>query len=162
MKKWLSTLVVFLFALTGCGLNPWQASRPQRQPFPEGEYRALPKTGSATLAGVVMVSTPEGDVHYGNHVEVVAAPATSYSQEAYNALSKGQPVPAADPRAQVYTRHAQTDRQGYFRMMYMPAGRYFVISKVQWKEAQGNRQQIVRDAVTLKPHETAYVNLMNP
>lgn len=162
MMKWLGTMLVVLFTLTGCGLNPWKESPPQRQPFPEGEYKTLPKTGDSTLTGVVMISTQEGDVHYGSHVEVVAAPATSYSQEAYDALGKGLPVPSADPRAQSYTRHAQTDKQGYFRMMYMPAGQYFVISKVRWKNEQGDRQQIVRDTVTLKGHETTYVNLMNP
>lgn len=160
--KWLGTMLVFLFTLTGCGLNPWQESQPKRQPFPEDVYKTLPKTGDSSLSGVVMVSTQEGEVHYGNRVEVVAAPATSYSQEAYDALSQGQPVPSADPRAQAYTRHAQTDKQGFFRMMYMPAGRYFVISQVRWKDEQGEQHQVVRDEVTLKPRETTYINLMNP
>lgn len=160
--KWLGTMLVFLLTLTGCGLNPWQESQPKRQPFPEDVYKTLPKTGDSSLSGVVMVSTQEGEVHYGNHVEVVAAPATSYSQEAYDALSKGQPVPSADPRAQAYTRHAQTDKQGFFRMMYMPAGHYFVISQVRWKDDQGEQHQVVRDEVTLKPRETTYINLMNP
>ena len=162
MMKWLSTMLVFLFTLTGCGLNPLQETQPKRQPFPEDVYKTLPKSGDSSLSGVVMVSTQDGEVHYGNHVEVVAAPATSYSQEAYDALGKGQPVPSADPRAQAYTRHAQTDAQGFFKMMYMPAGRYFVISQVRWKEGAVEQKQVVRDDVTLKSHETTYVNLMNP
>ena len=162
MTKWLGTMLVFLLTLTGCGFNPLQESQPKRQPFPEDVYKTLPKTGDSSLSGVVMVSTQDGQVHYGNHVEVVTAPATSYSQEAYDALGKGQPVPSADPRAQSYTRHAQTDKQGFFRLMYMPAGRYFVISQVRWKDDQGEQHQVVRDEVTLKSRETTYINLMNP
>lgn len=164
MMKWIGVAMMAL-VLTGCGVAPWQPqgpAAPGRAPFPEETYKALPKTGDAQLAGVVMYADQEGDVHYADRIEVVAAPVTAYSREAYDALGRNAPVPPADARAQAYTRHARTDSQGFFKMLFLPAGDYFVIGQVKWKKSGIQQHQTVRDQVTLKPHETTYVNLMNP
>lgn len=164
MMKWIG-IALMMLGLTGCGVAPWQSqgpTPPSRTPFPEDVYKSLPKTGDAQLAGVVMYVDNEGEVHYADKIEVVAAPVTSYSKEAYDALGRNAPVPPADARAQAYTRHARTDGQGFFKMLYLPAGEYFVIGQVKWRKNGIQQHQTVRDQVAIKAHETTYVNLMNP
>jgi hypothetical protein len=89
--------------------------------FPEAEYAALEKRGSAELSGRLSLG---GRPAAGQVVS--AAPVTTYSAEAAEQALAGRAVEPADPRAREYTHTTRTDRNGRFRIANLPAGEFYV------------------------------------
>lgn len=98
--------------------------------FPEAEYAALEKQGSASISGRLTLRTQAGSV-VGRNSPVSVAPVTTYSAEAAEKALAGQAVTPADPRAQAYTRQTTTDHDGRFTVNGLPAGDYYVSGAVR-------------------------------
>jgi len=118
-------------SLTGCA-GP-QAKPVDLGPFPAAEYKALPRSGTAKVTGQVFMRTRGGDVKYGAGSDVALIPATSYTEQLWNAYQADRPIAEPDSRARQYSRHVQADGSGYFTFTGVPAGRYYIASNVVWE-----------------------------
>lgn len=114
-------------------------------PFPAAEYASLQQSGSASVTGQVFMKTAGGTVQLGAGNAVILEPATSYSSAYYAAYGNRDPEPprdfygqveplqpSFDPRRDQYVRQTTADAQGNFQFSGLPAGRYYVSSKVVW------------------------------
>lgn len=96
--------------------------RVQRQvAFPEAQYAALEKTGSAEISGRLSLN----GIPLANR-PVSVAPVTTYSAEAAEQALAGRAVERADPRAQEYTHTSYTNSNGHFRIGGLPSGDFYV------------------------------------
>jgi hypothetical protein len=133
--------------------RPTSPGRVARQvAFPAEEYAALPKTGSAAIAGRLSLNGTPGA---GETVSV--APVTTYSAEAAEHALAGRAVEPADPRAREYTHTARTDTNGQFSLQGLPAGEFYVSGSMV-NPASGQRQVLVRQ-VSLRNGQRIDVNL---
>ncbi|MBD3895141.1 carboxypeptidase regulatory-like domain-containing protein [Halomonas sp. ML-15] len=123
--------------------------------FPEAEYAALEKQGSASISGRLTLDTASGTV-VGRNSRVSVAPVTTYSAEAAEKALAGQAVEPADPRAQAYTHQASTDDDGRFTVNGLPAGDYYVSGSVT--PADG-RPRIIINQVSVSNGQRVNVNL---
>lgn len=118
-------------ALAGCAQH--QARPVDLGPFPVSEYAALRTEGTAVVTGQVFMRTLGGDVKFGAGSEVVLIPATSYTESLYQAFITDRPIAEPDPRAKAYSKRTRADGSGYFKIMNVPAGKYYLSSKVEWQ-----------------------------
>ena len=123
--------------------------------FPEAEYAALEKHGSASISGRLTLQTNAGTL-VGRNSRVSVAPVTTYSAEAAEKALAGQAVEAADPRAQAYTRQANTDADGRFTVNGLPAGDYYVSGSVTPPDG---RPRIIINQVRVGNGQQINVNL---
>lgn len=108
----------------------------QRIPFPENEYAQLIKEGRSTVKGQIFMKTVGGDVKYGAGEEVFLNPVTSYSKQWYevNYLGRKPLSPKeSDSRLKDYMKIKQTNGSGQFEFKNIPAGEYYVVSRVTWR-----------------------------
>lgn len=106
--------------------------------FPEGEYLALPKTGTATVRGQAFLKTRGGDVKTAAGNRVLLNPVTSYSLEWYvRAYIQNQRIESPDPRIAAYVPIEIADGSGRFVFKNVPAGEYFVTTEVTWEAPTG-------------------------
>jgi len=157
MKQFL--LLAIMGLLSGCATT----TDLQRMPFPENEYQALPKTGTATVKGQAFMKTRGGDVKTAAGNEVWLNPVTSYSIEWYEkfylpTISNTSPLrdiktTPPDPRLTKYILIQIADGDGRFTFKNAPPGEYFVTTAVTWyvgKELQGG---FVTKRITVKDGE---------
>ena len=106
--------------------------------FPEGEYLALPKTGTATVRGQAFLKTRGGDVKTAAGNQVLLNPVTSYSLEWYEkSYLPNRGIENADPRLAAYVPTQIADGSGRFVFKNVPAGEYFVTTDVTWEAPTG-------------------------
>lgn len=106
--------------------------------FPEAEYAALEKQGSAVISGQLTIGgrpVPNAGIS--------AAPVTTYSAEAAEQALAGRAVEPADPRAREYTHSTRTDGNGRFRLNGLPSG-HFYLSGSGPDPASGEARVVIR------------------
>lgn len=106
--------------------------------FPEAEYAALEKQGSAVISGQLTIGgrpVPNAGIS--------AAPVTTYSAEAAEQALAGRAVEPADPRAREYTHRTRTDGNGRFRLNGFPSG-HFYLSGSGPDPASGEARVVIR------------------
>lgn len=135
-----------------------------RMPFPEAEYAALNKVGTATVRGQAFLKTRGGDVKTAAGNPVYLNPVTSYSNEWYSrSYLTGQRMEPPDPRLTPYMPNQTADGSGRFTFSNVPAGEYYVTSLVTWEAATGYKFSmetqggIVTKKITVKDGETVEV-----
>ena len=125
--------------LVGCAVpfqNPQAPAR--RMPFPEAEYLALPKTGTATVRGQAFLTTKGGDVKVAAGKRVLLNPVTSYSLEWYErSYVPRRRIEEADPKLEAYIRTQIADGNGRFVFKNVPTGEYFIITTITWEVPTG-------------------------
>jgi hypothetical protein len=137
MKRIILTAVLAA-TLVGCGT--YTPLPPMARPaFPEAEYAALSKIGSATVTGQAFLKTRGGDVKTGAGNTVYITPATSYSTFSYNQRDSYQSIEPADPRLAEYTRETIADGSGRFTFKNLPDGDYFLKARVTWEVPSGGK-----------------------
>ena len=124
-------LFTTLFAaalLVGCAVPVQKSQAPApRKPFPEAEYLALPKTGTATVRGQAFLTTRGGDVKLAAGKRILLNPVTSYSLEWYErSYLSIRRMEEADPKLDAYIRAQIADGNGRFVFKNVLAGEYFV------------------------------------
>lgn len=131
-------IVVALLVLGGCASAPGVFSEIQRPPFPEAEYAQLPREGDGVVTGQVFMRTVGGDVIVGAGSEVILNPVTSYSTFWYenDYSAGGRRLSPHDPRADAWIITTQADGEGRFTFRNVPAGDYYVVSRVTWGVAR--------------------------
>lgn len=139
MNHWLAAMAVL--ALGGCAIT--QPPPATRIPFPQAEYDALPKSGTGTITGQAFLKTRGGDVKTAAGTPVVLNPVTSYSRDWFKKVRiEHQTIEAADPKQQPYLRQKIADAAGKFTFDNVPAGRYYVVTAVQWEAPTGYRASL--------------------
>lgn len=137
MKKIILTAAL-ASTLVGCGTYtpPSPAMRP---PFPEAEYAALSRTGSATVSGQAFLKTRGGDVKTGAGNAVYMVPVTSYSIFAYDNRDAYAGLTQPDPRMSGFTRETIADASGRFSFKNVPDGNYYIKARVTWEVPSGGK-----------------------
>lgn len=137
MKKIILSAALAL-TLSGC-VTYTPPSPVMRPPFPEAEYAALNKTGSAVVAGQAFLKTRGGDVKTGAGNAVYIMPVTSYSTFAYDQRSADAPLSQPDPRMNAFTRETAADASGRFSFKNVPNGNYYIKTSVTWEVPTGGK-----------------------
>ena len=107
-------------------------------PFPEAEYLALPKTGTATVRGQAFLTTKGGDVKVAAGKRVLLNPVTSYSLEWYErSYVPSRRIEEADPKLEAYIRTQIADGNGRFAFKNVPTGEYFITTTITWEVPTG-------------------------
>ncbi len=137
MSHRLLTLLVLITLLNGCVT---QQKKPtiERIPFPENEYTKLQNEGTSIVKGQAFLKTRGGDVKLAAGEQIVLNPVTSYSNQWYeeNYLKQNFMSPA-DSRLWKYVKKTTADGSGRFKFKNVPAGEYYVTTKVMWETATG-------------------------
>lgn len=132
-------LLIALLVLTGCAVKPVA-----RIPFPEHEYAALARSGTAVVRGQAFLKTRGGDVKTAAGETVGITPVTSYSSQWYlECYLNGVPLTPPDPRYENFVRHTVADADGRFVFTNLPPGRYYVASQVLWEAQIGYHRGLV-------------------
>ena len=151
--------------LVGCA-TPVPQEPIQRPPFPEQEYAALEKTGTAVVTGQAFLKTLGGDVKTAAGETVYLNPVTSYSTHAYTAsVGTTRPMAQPDPRLFQYMKSVTADGTGRFAFKNVPAGDYYVVTQVTWQAPVGyqgalrTQGGVVHKRVSVRSGEAAEVIL---
>lgn len=137
MRKTTRLMLMLTGLLAGC-----QTVQPiTRMPFPEAEYRALPRTGTGRIQGQAFLKTMGGHVKTAAGNDVLLNPVTSYSEQWHLAYRHNQPLEPreSDSRVKPYTRTTVADGEGRFEFTHVPAGEYFLVTTVAWYAPTGYR-----------------------
>ena len=154
MKPW---IIIFLagLLLVGCA-RPYK----RHAQFVPEEYAPYAGTGNSRLCGQAFLSLGDGQTHLSVHDNVLLAPVTSYTQEAFKVkVMQRRPIQSQDPQAQQFEKTTQTDQDGKFCFIDVPAGDYFVIADITLPEsAKGKRVgKWVHAQATVKEHENVHI-----
>lgn len=132
-------LMCATLALTGCatlGLGgAKQVPALERPPFPVDEYAALTeRVGYGVVRGQVIMRTQYGP-RFGAGEQVWLNPVTSYSRFWYDEQIVGErELRDSDPRLDTHMLYSTADGSGTFRFDRVPAGDYYLASRVRWAE----------------------------
>ena len=140
MKFALLSLITLLFA----SCNTPSKVKIQRVPYNPEEFAKYQKEGTATITGQAFMKTQSGDVKYAAGNEVWLNPKTSMSDQWYNEAYLGNdnhfnPEQELVGKGVDYKKYleaftyTQADGEGRFKFEKVPAGKYYLVSKVVWK-----------------------------
>lgn len=95
--------------------------------FDQAQYEPYGKEGKARINGRLCVTGINGRKKCPAGQQVIVNPVTDYSTEWYERNWTGnEALTAPDPRALKYTRMVKTDKGGWFTVVGLPAGEYYV------------------------------------
>lgn len=114
--------------LGGCAAVPVKHT----VPFNAAEYEPYDRPGTSVIRGQGFMRTQGGDVKLCAGADVVCVPATSYSDEGFAVLMRGQQIEAADARTAAYGRQTIADGDGRFEFTGLAAGNWYVMTQVYW------------------------------
>jgi len=104
----------------------------QRIPFPEGEYSALDKTGTAVVKGKIYAILPNGKRVYAKQTRLYLNPVTSYSTQWYKeSYLGGAKMSKVDSRLFNYLKFTTSDNNGNFEFLNVPSGSYYLIGVIK-------------------------------
>jgi hypothetical protein len=142
--RWWLVLSALAFGLGGSGCT---ASAPRlmerREPYIDSEYAPYRATGTAEILGTAVARARDGSPVYGAEDSVYLFPATPYSEEWWRrTMLEGAYLPPPDPRSLALMRTTVADGRGRFRFRSLPAGAYYVVCIVTWREDEDQPLQI--------------------
>lgn len=160
-------------ALALLSLAACSASR--RVAFNEADFAATPGRGSGAVSGRVLAVLDGGRTVAADHEVVAVAPVNAYTSEnIQRRFRKGERLRSADRRIDKYLRSAPTDGDGNFIIRGIPAGDYFVETKVSWttqhreidndgieENMNVDHDKLIYARVSLKPGQTARLMTWN-
>jgi hypothetical protein len=136
MKRLKCALVVATVLLvSGCGVQ--ETARVKRIPFPDEEYKALPKSGTATVTGQAFLRQRGGGVVTAAGQDIALNPITSYSLNWFDIVSNGGRPEEPDERSFFYIRTVKADAEGRFKFENVATGAYFITTFVIWEVPSG-------------------------
>lgn len=113
---------------------------------------------SALRAGVFVFgqwSNPSGVHDY-----VLLVPVTSYTQEAFKVkVVQRRRIEPQDPQAQRFEKTAQTDQDGRFCFLDVPAGDYYVLADVTHPDSTKGKRvgTLVYAQATVNEHDNVHI-----
>lgn len=154
MKPWMIMLLATLL-LVGCA----RVYKRQAQFSPE-EYAPYAEQGNSRLCGQVFLSLDGGQMHLGVHDNVLLAPVTSYTEEAFKVkVVQRKRIEPQDPQAKRFEKTTQTDEDGRFCFLNVPAGDYFVVADVTHPDSTKDKRvgQWVHAQATVKESDSVHI-----
>jgi hypothetical protein len=107
--------------------------------FNDDEFRPYAEKGNAIILGEAFLRTRGGDIKKGFGNPVYLVPVTTYTQEWFDRVVKWNlPMAPPDPRYSQYERVATVDMDGRFEFTDLPAGQYYVATKIEWEVPDKN------------------------
>ena len=129
----------------------------QRVPYNELEYVHFKKAGTAKVTGQAFLRTSSGDVKYAAAQNVFLIPVTSISNQWYyqwylveNHLNPKKIIAKADTRHLAIIRTAIANGEGRFTFSNIPAGEYFIVTRIFWKVNQNTVGGYVCNKVSIE------------
>lgn len=121
-------------ALAGCMPIQPRAPVPMGNVFTVEDHAAYIKAGTGALAGQAFLRQQGGGVVTCAGSQVMLFPATPYFREVLLIMRSGDTpiINRQFPEMAVLDRRSQCDAQGNFVFTGLPAGRYIVLTQVQW------------------------------
>lgn len=152
-------MILFLatLLLVGCA----RVYKRQAQFSPE-EYAPYAEKGTSRVCGQVFLTLDDGKMHLGVHDNVLLAPMTSYTQEAFKVkVVRGKPIEPQDPQAKQFEKTTQTDEQGHFCFLNIPAGEYFVVADITHPDSTKDKRvgKWVHAKATVKDSDSVHLML---
>jgi hypothetical protein len=126
-------------------------------------YRAYSGSGSGTVIGQAFLTTRGGDVKVAAGREVYLDPATDYAKACFDYVRDAGALYDPTPSAGLLLndrRSTVADAQGRFKFSRLPAGKYFVSTRITWiTGAPGNGLQggVVMGTTIVTASDTAEV-----
>ena len=154
MKPWLIMLMVTLL-LVGCA----RVYKRQAQFVPE-EYAPYGEQGTSRICGQVFLSLSDGQTHLGVHDKVLLAPVTSYTQEAFKVkVVQRKRIEPQDPQAKQFEKTTQTDEEGRFCFLNIPAGDYYVVADITLPDSTKDKRvgKWLHAQATVKDQESVHI-----
>ncbi|NPA51081.1 MAG: hypothetical protein GXO02_05580 [Epsilonproteobacteria bacterium] len=110
----------------------------QRIPFPELEYKSLPRTGNGVIEGDIYLVKKDGTKIIGRNASLYLNPVTSYSTQWYKeSYLKGAKMSPVDKRLYKYLRYTTSDSKGHFIFERVPTGSYYLIGSFKCSKECG-------------------------
>lgn len=154
MKRWIAMFIVG-FMVVGCA----RVYKRQAEFVPE-EYAPYAGAGTSRLCGQVFLSLDNGQTHPGGHDYVLLVPVTSYTQEAFKVkVVQRRRIEPQDPQAQRFEKTAQTDQDGRFCFLDVPAGDYYVLADVTHPDSTKGKRvgTLVYAQATVNEHDNVHI-----
>lgn len=146
-------LLLSIFALVSCKTTEVV----KRVPYNELEYVHFKKAGTAKATGQAFLRTYSGDVKYAAGSKVFLIPVTSISNQWYyqwylveNHINPEKIIAKADTRHLAIIRTKQANGNGRFTFENIPAGEYFIITRIVWKVDQNTVGGFICNKVSIE------------
>lgn len=134
MKK-LGTVCLGILFLSACAstqpkndnVNPCPPLKERKAVFNQEQYDPYDAKGTARINGRLCVTGIDGRKKCPANQVVIVNPVTDYSTEWYERhWTKNEFLVPPDQRALKYTKTVKTDKGGWFTIVDLPAGEYYV------------------------------------
>lgn len=142
--------VLVSILLSGCITPPAAKTPIVRISFPENEYAQLKHEGTAIIRGQAFLKTRGGNIKYAAGEIVTLNPVTTYSQQWFvESVINSNILAPYDPRLNNYIRVKIADASGNFKFTNVPAGEYYLNTKVTWEIVSGYKGNLEQQGLTL-------------
>ncbi len=154
MTRWILVLLVAI-PMMGCARTYDREAQ-----FIQEEYAPYEGKGSAQVCGQAYLSLDGGKQHVASGNNVLLAPVTSYTEEAYKIkVLRGRNMAPPDPQAIKYEKHTKTDDEGRFCFAELPAGDYYVVADIVLPSSTKEHRdsQLAHAKASVKAEENVYI-----
>ena len=154
MTRWIVLLLIALFMI-GCA-----RTYEREATFIQEEYAPYEGKGTAQVCGQAYLSLDGGNQHVAPGNNVLLAPVTSYTKEAFKIkVLRGRNMVAPDPDAVKFEKHTKTDDEGRFCFADLPAGDYYVVADIVLPSStkEHRESQLAHAKASVKAEENVYI-----
>ena len=154
MTRWIVLLLV-AFSLISCA-----RTYEREATFIHEEYAPYEGKGTAQVCGQAYLSLDGGKQHVASGNNVLLAPVTSYTEEAFKTkVLRGRNMVDPDPQAMKFEKHTKTDDEGRFCFAELPAGDYYVVADIVLPSStkEHRESQLAHAKASVKAEENVYI-----
>ena len=107
--------------------------------FNEDEFRPYAEKGTAIITGDAFLKTRGGEIRKGAGNTIYLMPVTAYTGEwiAHISMYSYLQIAPPDPQYFKYEKTTTADSDGRFEFTDLPAGQYYVATKIVWEVPSG-------------------------
>ncbi len=154
MTKWI-VLILVAFPMMGCARTYEREAQ-----FIQEEYAPYEGKGTAKICGQAYVRLDGGNQHVASTNNVLLAPVTSYTEEAFKLkVLRGRNMVDPDPQAMKFEKYTKTDDEGRFCFADLPAGNYYVVADIVLPSStkEHRESQLAHAKASVKAEENVYI-----
>ncbi len=154
MTRWTIVLLVAI-SMMGCARTYDREAQ-----FIQEEYAPYEGKGTAQICGQAYLSLHGGKQHVASGSNVLLAPVTSYTEEAFQIkVLRGRNMVDPDPQAMKFEKHTKTDDEGRFCFAEFTAGDYYVVADIVLPTStkEQRRSELAHAKASVKAEENVYI-----
>ena len=154
MTRW-GILLLVIFSLINCA-----RTYEREATFIQEEYTPYEGKGTAQVCGQAYLQLDGGTQHVASRNNVLLAPVTSYTEEAFKAkVLGGRNMVDPDPKAAKFEQFTKTDDEGRFCFAELPAGDYYVVADIVLPSStkEHRESQLAHAKASVKADENVYI-----